>query len=195
MRKKSLGLNKNQNEKGLRIIFRFLIIISVMVMIGGIFIGRNMFVRDLYKAFVLNFIGTSFLYAGALIFCSLFLYLFFVITVFNPQKIKKPSVIKFAFGGIFTLIITIFLLIFSVTETAKSMEDMKDYSNGEWQVKELLVMDVYRGTRPSRIILIDTSEGTMSLHSEKIRIYEGQKYRITYLDATNTIIKVEKITE
>ncbi len=72
---------------------------------------------------------------------------------------------------------------------------MKDYSNGEWQVKDLLVMDVYRGANSSRIVLIETGVGEMTLHWESFRIVEGQKYRFTYLDATNTIIKVEIITD
>jgi hypothetical protein len=74
---------------------------------------------------------------------------------------------------------------------------MKNYSNGEWQVKDLLVMDVYRGggSSPSRIVLIETGEGEMTLHFESFLIYEGQKYRFRYLDATNTVIKVEKITD
>lgn len=194
MRRKSLALNKEQEKKRQRIIFRLLIITAIMVTIGGISIAWSIFVSDLYTAFILNSIGTSFLYTTALTLCSIFLYLFFIITIFNPQGIKKSSIIKFTFGGVFTLIISIFLLTFSVTETIKSIQDMKDYSNGEWQVKDLLVMDVYRGASPSRIVLIETSEGEMTLHWESFRIYEGQKYRLTYLDATNTIIKIEKIT-
>ena len=195
MRKKSLKVNNEQNEKRLRIIFRFLIIASVLVIIGVTCIASNRFVTNLYIAFVLDFIGTLFLFSTILTFCSFFLYTIFVITIFNPQGIKKSSVIKFVFGGIFTIIITLFLLIFGVTEAEKSIQDMKDYKNGKWEVKDLLVMDVYRGTRPSRIVLIETREGEMTLFFEDFLIYEGEKYRFTYLDATNTIIKVEKITD
>ena len=35
----------------------------------------------------------------------------------------------------------------------------------------------------------------MTLFFEDFLLYEGEKYRFTYLDATNTIIKVEKITD
>ncbi|MBS4204328.1 hypothetical protein [Lederbergia citrea] len=150
---------------------------------------------DLYTAFILDFIGTSFLFATALTFCLFFLYFIFVITIFNPQRIKKSSVIKFAFGGIITLIITIFLLIFGVTEAEKSIQTMKDYTNGEWEVKDLLVTDIKRGSYPSRIVLIETGEGQMTLFFEDFLIYTGQKYRFTYLNATNTIIKVEKIAD
>ncbi|MBS4177651.1 hypothetical protein [Lederbergia citrea] len=191
--RKSFKLNKEQNEKRLRSIFRFLIIIIVLVIIGSTFIASNRFVTDLYTAFILDFIGTSFLFATALTFCLFFLYFIFVITIFNPQRIKKSSVIKFAFGGIITLIITIFLLIFGVTEAEKSIQTMKDYTNGEWEVKDLLVTDIKRGSYPSRIVLIETGEGQMTLFFEDFLIYTGQKYRFTYLNATNTIIKVEKI--
>ncbi len=194
MRKKSLKVNNEQNEKRLRIIFRFLIIASVLVIIGVTCIASNRFVTNLYIAFVLDFIGTFFLFSTVLTFCSFFMYTIFVITIFNPQGIKKSSVIKFVFGGIFTIIITLFLLIFGVTEAEKSIQDMKDYKNSKWEVKDLLVMDVYRGARPSRIVLIETREGEMTLFFEDFLLYEGEKYRFTYLDATNTIIKVEKIT-
>lgn len=195
MGKKSLIVNKEQNEKRLRIIFRFMITASVTVILALVFMALNVFVTDLYKAFVYNFIAMSFLYAAALILCSFFLYGSIVITIFNPQRLKKSSVMKFAFGGIFTLIITIFILNFSVNETIKSIQDTRDYSNGEWQVKELLVKDVYRGPRRSRSILIQTIEGDMTLHGKNFRIYEGKKYRFTYLDATKTIIGFEKITD
>lgn len=72
---------------------------------------------------------------------------------------------------------------------------MKDYANSEWQVNDLLVKNVYRGGGSSRIVLIETSQGEMVLHRERFRLYEGQKYRFTYLDATNTIIKVEKMPD
>lgn len=195
MKKKSFKLTKEQNENRLRIIIRFLIIISVLVTIGATLIGLNLFVRDLYISFVLDFIGTSFLFATALAVLLFFLYLVFVITAFNPQGLKKSSVIKFAFGGVFTLIITIFLFNFTITEAIKSIQDMSDYSNGDWQVKDLFVTDVYRGSGLSDIVLIETDEGEMILHWESFRIYTGEKYRFTYLDATNTIIKVEKVTD
>lgn len=195
MRKKTLKVNNEQNEKRLRIIFRFLMIASIMVIIGATCITSNWYVKNLYTAFVLDFIGTSFLFAAFLTICSFFLYSIFVITIFNPQKIKKTSVTKFALGGIFTLIITISILFFGVTDAQKSIQDMKDYTNGKWKVKELLVTDVYRGGRPSRIVLIETNEGEMTLFFEDFLLYTGEKYRFTYLDATNTIINVEKIME
>ncbi|MBS4207095.1 hypothetical protein [Bacillus sp. FJAT-50079] len=194
MRKKSLKLNKDPNEKRLRIIFRFLMVIIVLVIIGSTFIVSNRFATDLYTAFVHDFIGTSFLLATGLTFCSFFLYHIFMIIIYNPQGIKKSAVIKFAIGGIFTLIITIFLIIFGFTEANKSIQDMKNHTNGEWQVKDLLVTDIYRGSRPSKIVLIETTEGEMTLFFEDFLIYKGEKYRFTYLDVTNTIIKVEKIT-
>ncbi|WP_042148039.1 hypothetical protein [Paucisalibacillus sp. EB02] len=196
MRKKPNKANEKKNKIRERIIFRFLIIAVITVLVGSIFLAYNFFVGDLFTAFVLNFIGTSFLYTAALILCSFFLYLCFVITIFNPQRVKKSSVITFTFVGIITLIITIFLVKFSVSETTKGISDLADYSNGEWQVKELLVTDVYRGgyhTGPGA--LIDTEEGEMSLHWESFLIYAGEKYRFTYLDATNTIIKVERLTD
>ncbi|MEK3937205.1 hypothetical protein MKY41_18010 [Sporosarcina sp. FSL W7-1349] len=195
MKKKSVKGNKEKNEKQLRIIFRFLLIPVVLVFIGTILITWNRSATDLYNAFVINFIGITFVYAAALVLCSFFLYLSFVITIYNPQKIKKSSVIKFAIGGIFTLLIAIFLLVFSGNETKKSIQDMRDYANGEWQVKELVVRDVYRGPRRSKNVLIETDEGEMILHGKSFRIYKGQPYRFTYLDATNTIIKVENIIE
>ncbi|MFS0690159.1 hypothetical protein AB1K89_13080 [Sporosarcina sp. 179-K 8C2 HS] len=141
------------------------------------------------------------MFAAGLTFCLFILYHVFLITVYNPQRIKKSSVIKFACGGIFTLIITIVLLTFGGTEAKKSIQSMKDYENGEWQVKDLLVMDVYRGSRGhkgsfrSNIVLIDTDKGEMTLYLEDFPIYKGEKYRFTYLDATNTIIKVENIID
>ena len=195
MRKKSPTINIEQNEKRQRIFFRFLFIVPIMAIIVTIFAASKLFVKDLYAMFVIDSIVTTLLFATASILLSFFLYLFFVITVFNPQRLKKSSVIKFALGGILTLIITVFLLFFSITGTIKSIQDMKDYANSEWQVKDLLVMDVYRGGGSSRIVLIETGQGEMVLHRESFRIYKGQNYRFTYLDATNTIIKVEKMTD
>ena len=201
MTKKSLKLNNEQNEKRLRIIFLFLMVMIVLVIIGGSFITSNRFGTDPYKAFVYHFIGMSFLFAAGLTFCLFILYHVFLITVYNPQRIKKSSVIKFACGGIFTLIITIVLLTFGGTEAKKSIQSMKDYENGEWQVKDVLVMDVYRGSRGhkgsfrSNIVLIETDKGEMTLYFEDFLIYTGEKYRFTYLGATNTIIKVENIID
>ena len=45
------------------------------------------------------------------------------------------------------------------------------------------------------IVLIETDKGEMALFFEDFLIYEGEKYRFTYLDATNTIIKVENIMD
>lgn len=204
MRKKSLKPTRGQDEKRLQIILRFLIIAFILVTIGITLIMWVMFTKDLYKAFVLDFIGTSFLFAAGLTICFFFLYLFFVITVLNPQRIKMASVIKFAFGGIFTLIITLFLLNSFVTFIFNSTKDMNSYTNGEWQMKELLVTDVYkssrgsrgtRGLRSTKTVLIHTSEGEMTLYWESFRIYKGKEYRFTYLDATNTIIKVEEVID
>ncbi|MEV9639582.1 hypothetical protein ABZ756_02640 [Mammaliicoccus sciuri] len=201
MRKKSLKLHNEKNEKRLRIILLFLMVMIVLVIIGGSFITTNKFGTDLYKAFVYHFIGMSFLFAAGLTFCLLILYHVFLITVYNPQRIKKSSVIKFACGGIFTLIITIVLLVFGGTEAKKSIQSMKDYENGEWQVEDVLVMDIYRGSRGHKVsfrsnsVLIETDKGEMTLYFEDSLIYKGEKYRFTYLDATDTIIKVENIIE
>ncbi|WP_339254460.1 hypothetical protein NSQ43_07670 [Sporosarcina sp. FSL W8-0480] len=191
MRKPSL--QNDQKEKRLKIIFRFLIICAIFALTGSIVVTSKRIVNDLYKLFVLDFIGTSLLYAAALTLCSFFLYLFFVIVIKNPMNIKRSSVIKFAIGGIFTLIITGFILIFSVNETNKSIKDMQSYSNQEWQVKELFVTDVYRGRLPSRIVLIDTDAGQLTLHQRNYKIYKGEIYRFTYLEQTKTIINVEVI--
>lgn len=195
MKEKSVKRNEEKNEKQLRIIFRFLLIPVVLVFIGTILRTWNRSETDLYNAFVINFIGITFVYAAALALCSFFLYLSFVITIYNPQRIKKSSIIKFALGGIFTLLLTIFLVVFSGTETKKSIQDLRDYANGEWRAQELLVKDVYRGPRRSKRVLIETDEGELILHRESFRIYEGESYRFTYLDATNTIIKVENVME
>lgn len=194
MRKKSLNV-KEQNEKRLRVAFRILIISAVLVVIGSFIIGLNFLVKDLYLSFILDFIGSSFLFSAGLAFLLFFLYCIFVITFFNPQQLKRSSVIKFALGGGFTLIITVLLFNFTVTEAKNSIQDIKAYSNGDWQVKDLVVTDIYRGRRPSKIVLIETSEGQMTLHWENFLVYKGQKYRFTYLDTTNTIIEIEQITD
>ncbi|SKA89937.1 hypothetical protein SAMN04244570_0906 [Sporosarcina newyorkensis] len=176
-------------------------VMIVLVIIGGSLITTNKFGMDLYKAFVYHFIGMSFLFAAGLTFCLLILYHVFLITVYNPQRIKKSSVIKFACGGIFTLIITIVLLVFGGTAAKKSIQSMKDYENGEWQVEDVLVMDIYRGSRGHKVsfrsnsVLIEIDKGEMTLYFEDSLIYKGEKYRFTYLDATDTIIKVENIIE
>ncbi|MDN4608777.1 hypothetical protein [Sporosarcina highlanderae] len=193
MGRKSLQINNDKKEKRLKLIYFFVIVGAIMALLGSTLIISKRSVSDLYKSFVLDFIGTTLLYAAALTLCSFFLYAIFVVVVLNPMDIKRSSVIKFAFGGIFTLIITVLILSFSVNEANKSIDDMKSYSNQEWQVKDLLVTDVYRGRRPSRLVLIDTTEGEMILHREKLKIYRGQHYRFTYLDKTKTIIKVEEL--
>lgn len=205
MKKKSSELNneQKQNKNLFRITFRFLILAFIMLIIGGTCIVFNRFVTDLYTAFVLDFIAMSFLFSTVLTFCSFILYSVFVITVFNPQKIKKSSVAKFAIGGICIFTFTLFMIIFGVTEAGKSIQAMKDYRNGKWEVNDLVVMDKYREyrhpkmvqIRPSRMVHIGTSEGEMTLFIEDFTIHMGEKYRFTYLDATNTIIKVEKITD
>lgn len=196
MRKTTVKVNEKENNKRGKIVFRFLIIAGIAAFIGSLFLVWNFFVGDLYLAFVLNFIGTSFLYVAALVLCSFFLYLCFVITFFNPQRVKKALVITFTFCGIVVLIITIFVLRFSFNETTQAVSDLVDYSNGRWQVKELLVLDVYRGgyhNGPS--VLIDTEEGELSLHWENFVIYEGERYRFRYLDGSNTVIGVKRIRE
>jgi hypothetical protein len=196
MRKKPIKTSDKENKKRERIIYTFLIITVITVIIGAFFVACKLFVADLYIAFVLDFLASSFLYAAGLLMCSFFLYLFFTITLFNPQRIKKSSVIKFAFSGVITLGLTILLLDFSVTETIKGVKDMNAYSNGEWKMKDLEVLDIYRGGYHNvGGPLIETKEGEMSLQWESFRINKGETYRFTYLDATKTIIKVEMVTD
>lgn len=195
MRNKSLKAEE-KNKKRERMIYRFLILAGITLLLGAIFEISTWFVTNLYTIFVLDFITASFMYAAGLIFCSFFLYCCFVITIFNPQRVKKSKVIIFALVGIVTLALSVFLLIYSVNETMKATQDMADYSNGAWKVRELVVTDVYRGgyhNGPG--VLIDTIEGELSLHWESFLIYTGEKYRFTYLDATNTVIKVERLME
>jgi hypothetical protein len=196
LKRKSQKASEKQNKKREKIIFVKLIIIGITVLIGSSVLVYNFFEGDLYTAFVLDLVGKSFLYAAALLFCSFILYLCFTITVINPQRVKLNKVIAFASVGIITLILTIFLVRFSFNEITKGTTDLSAYSKGEWQVQELLVTDVYRGgyhTGPG--VLIDTMEGEMSLHWENSFINVGENYRFTYLDATNTIIKVERVAD
>lgn len=195
MRKKFIRASDKENDKRLRIVFRFLIVTSILVVFGAGLVFANRYETDLYNSFVLNFIGTSFLLAGVLASCTFFLYLCSIIVFLNPQRLKRSSITKAVFGGIFALLIAITILIFGATETKKWNEDRKAYANGEWQVKDLVVTDIYRGSRRSPIVLIQTAEGEMTLYYEDFLLYKGQTYRFTYLDATNTIIQVEIITE
>ncbi|MBB4824962.1 putative nucleic acid-binding Zn ribbon protein [Sporosarcina luteola] len=193
MRKKSAMVTEAENKKRQRISYTILIITIVFLLIASGFLTWNWFVvKDLYKAFVINFIGTSFLITAGVGLCLFFLYLFTVIVFKNPQRIKKSSIIKFAVGGIFTLFIAISLFLYGANEARKSMQDLKDYSNAEWQVKDMVVTDVYRGGGGS-ITLIETEVGDMVIHYERFLIQEGQTYRFTYLEATKTIIDVEQI--
>ncbi|WP_047983359.1 hypothetical protein [Ornithinibacillus californiensis] len=198
MRKKPLKTNEKMNNKRKRVIYLLLILLCITVLLGAIFIASsNWLVSDLYTAFVLSFIGISFLYVSGLILCTFFLYLCSVIVIFNPQKIKKSSVINFAIVGIITLVLSLFLLNVSVNESIKAFHDIEAYSNEEWQVKEMVVTGLYRGggLHNGPGVLIDTVEGELSLHWESSLIQVGEKYRFTYLDATNTIIDMEKITK
>jgi Co/Zn/Cd efflux system component len=198
MTKKPLKTNEKKNNTRKRIIYLFLILLCITVLLGAIFIASsNWLVSDLYTAFVLSFIGISFLYISGLILCSFFIYLCFVITIFNPQKIKRSSVFNFAIVGVIALILSLFLLNVSVNESIKAFQDIEAYSNGEWQVKEMVVNGLYRGggLHNGPGVLIDTVEGELSLHWENSLIQVGEKYQFTYLDATNTIIEIEKVSE
>ncbi|QTD39433.1 hypothetical protein [Sporosarcina sp. Te-1] len=196
MRKKGTRASEAENKKRQRISYVIMLVTMALVLIAGGLISWNWFVvKDLYTAFVINFIGMSFLIAAGLGFCVFFLYLITIIVFKNPQRIKRSSVAKFAVGGIFTFLIAIFLFFFGTTEAIKSIKDLKDYSNAEWQVKDLVVTDVNRGSPSYKIIFIETAEGEMVLHWERFRIQEGQSYRFTYLEATKTIINVEMTTE
>lgn len=183
--------DQNQNEKRLRIIFRLLMIAVVMIIIAYISSASKLFINTLYATFISDSITMSFLIIAFLTLCSLLLYGFFIIIVFNPDRLKKSPYIKFVFGGIFTLTITALLAYFGITEITKMILDVEDHSAGESRVQDLLVTGVTRG----RVLLIDTVEGEMYLSWEDFRIHEGQTYRFTYLDATNTIIEVEQLID
>lgn len=196
MKKKRAAVTEADNKRRQRVSYGILIVTAVLILLAAGFISWNWFIeKDLYRAFVINFIGTSFLIVGGLALCTFFLHLITIIVFKNPQRIKKSSVAKFAVGGIFTLSLVILFLFWGVNEARKSIEDIKAYANADWQVKDLVVTDVYRGSNPAKIILIDTAEGEMVLHWERFRIQKGQSYRFTYLDATKTIINVELIQE
>jgi len=196
MKKKRAAVTEADNKRRQLVSYGILIVTGVLILLATGFITWNWFIeKDLVRAFVINFVGTSLLIAGGVALCVFFLHLIAIIVFKNPQRIKKSSVAKFAVGGIITLSIVIFLLFWGVNEARKSLEDMNAYANADWQVKDLVVTDVYRGSKPSKIILINTAEGEMVLHWERFRVQKGQTYRFAYLDATKTIINVELIQE
>jgi energy-coupling factor transporter transmembrane protein EcfT len=179
------------NRKRLINIYGFLIVIVAFVLSGGVFTGlRIFFATELYHAFIYDWIGTALLYLAGLTLLLYFIYGSLVITIKNPQKIKKKQV--FSWGGIGIICLALGGFIFHELSsiTINSVRDMKDYSNGVMKIEELKVVDVYTGGH-SEIALIETEEQELSLLLNGYRIEEGQTYRFTYLERTGTILNVE----
>lgn len=180
------------NQKRLRIIYGFIIVMAAFVLPGGVFINlRKYYATDLYHAFIFDWIGTALLYLGGLTLLLCFIYGCLVIILKNPQKISKNQVIKWGGIGIFCLSIGVIIFQELSSLTINSVRDMKDYSNGMITIEDLKVVGVKSDGR-SRIETIKTEEQELSLLLNVFRIEEGKTYRFTYTERTGIILNVEK---
>lgn len=133
------------------------------------------------------------LYSGILCLCAFFLYLCCLITFKNPQKLKPSKVIPFTLIGIGIFIFSIWLVGFSSKLFITERQAFLDYKEGNWIVKDLYIKD-YRGPDYySRLTLLETEEGDLTLYWRPFSIYQGEMYRITYLEKNKTVIDIEKL--
>jgi hypothetical protein len=180
------------NRKRLRIMYGFIIVFVAFALSGGAFMGlRAFFATDLYHAFIYDWIGTALLYLAGLTLLLFFIYGSLVITIKNPQKIRKKQVFAWGGTGIICLAIGIFIFHELSSLTIDSVRDMKDYSNGVLKIEDLKVVDVYTGGH-SDIAIIETEEQELSLLLNGYRIEEGQTYRFTYMERSGNILNVEE---
>lgn len=193
MKKKQLRrkIDTEMNRKRFRIIFIILIVAAIFIFVGGTFIGlRDLFIPDLHYVLLFEMLGTVGLYSGCLILCAFFLYICFVITIKNPQKLKRPKVFTFATIGVIVLIFSLWFVRFSSQELMAESKALKDYKEGNWMVKELYVKDVYGPDLHSNLTILETEEGDFLLYWKHFQIPRGKTYRITYLESTQTIVEI-----
>ncbi|OCA81691.1 hypothetical protein A8F94_22810 [Bacillus sp. FJAT-27225] len=185
------------NNKRLRIIYVFLIIMGIFTLSGGAIIGyRKWFIADLYHAFLYDSIGTAFLYLAGITLLLFFIYASLVITLKNPQSIKKTQVAAWGGTGIICLALTVFIFQELSSLTMNSIRDIQDYKNGVVKVENLTVVDVYTGGgrySNNDIALIETEKHDLTLLLDLFRLEEGKTYRFTFMERTGTILNIEKI--
>lgn len=186
-----------KDSKRERIVIRMILLSGACIMLGLTVLISTYLPVSLFAAFVLHFIGISFIYIAILAICAFFLYASFVVVFLNPQRLRKSSVFNFAIVGILMLALTVPLLIFCVNETGKSIRDMQSYANQDWQVTEAAVVSIdwdrARYSVTNRAWL-HTTAGELSLFRNR-RVTVGGTYRITYLNETKAVVKMEKMSE
>ncbi|WP_155922208.1 hypothetical protein [Bacillus sp. EB01] len=187
------------NRKRFRIIIGFLIVMSIFVLLGGAFIFiKILFITDLYQAFMFESMGTAFLYLSALTLLLFFIYSSLVITLKNPQKIRKTQVFAWGGAGIIFIAMAVFVYNQLSSLTMNSLKDIHDYKNGVAKVEDLKVVDVYTGGgryTDNDIALIETEEldHDLTLLLDLFRLEEGKTYRFTYMERTGTILNIENL--
>lgn len=180
------------DRKQLRIIFIIAVVSGIIMLISAAFlIIRQLVIPDLSYVLLFDLLGTVTLYTGFLGICTLFLYLCGIIAFKNPQRIKPSKVLLFALFGVGVLVFSIWLVRFSSNEVEMERLALNDYKEGNWAVKDLYIEDIYGPSYHSRLTLLETEVGDLFLYWEPFQIYQGRTYRITYLEKTGVVIKME----
>lgn len=186
-----------KDSKRERIVIRMILLSGACIMLGLTVLISTYLPVSLFAAFVLHFIGITIIYIAILAICAFFLYASFVVVFLNPQRLRKSSVLNFAIVGILMFALTVPLFIFCVNETGKSIRDMQSYANQDWQVTEVDIVgidwDRARYSVTNRAWL-HTTAGELSLFRNR-RVTVGGTYRITYLNETKAVVKMEKLSE
>nr|WP_106783211.1 hypothetical protein [Lysinibacillus timonensis] len=174
------------------VLITFITIFVALVLIAGatILIGL-LFVTEIYQAFIFDTIGTTVLYGAGLVLCLFFLYFIAIILFINPSKLKKNIVLRWAIGGITVLILTTFLINQGYVFMVGHVQDIEDYENRKWKVEDLQVLDIYGNDS----YIIETQNGDLYLEWQLVPIHKGETYRITYLEHSGYILKMEELGE
>ncbi|MEK4386208.1 hypothetical protein MKZ25_10410 [Solibacillus sp. FSL W7-1464] len=134
------------DRKRERIIYGFITVFGILVLLGvATIILGILFTTNLYHAFIYDWVGTAFLYMGGMTLLLYFIYCCLVITIKNPQKVRKSQVVAFGGAGIIFIVLCVMIFQEFSSLTMNSIRDMNDYSNGVMKIEELKVVEIYEG--------------------------------------------------
>lgn len=181
-----------------RVSIIFLITCIILIMLGGVFhFIRKYIITNTYKYFIYDVLTTSTLLIAGLVLCFYFIFLIGVIVLANPVNLKRIIVIRWAFVGVFVLILTGILFNYSISFVVDRALDIEDYENGDWKVEDLEVLHIYHGSyyrgRKRVSLILETKTGDLFLPRELAPVRVGKSYRFTYLERSGHILEMEEI--
>lgn len=182
---------EHQNKKRYKNLIIILIFVGIFSLFAMTFHILMMFSNNQYTAFIYNFLMELSLAGISLSLCIFFLYACFVILFLNPQQLKNSVRLGWGFGGLIPLTILIITIVVASYRTIASTNDITDYKNGNWEIRNATIEKVYWGSN-SQNGIITTDIGEFVLPRKLVRLNVGEEYQLTYLKHTETIIQVNK---